>query len=183
MLKGKVKWFNDQKGYGFIQTDAGQDVFVHHSEIVGDGYRTLKEGDLVELTAEKTARGFKALNVIRSSAGLPSGRRPVSLRKDRPMKRAVALTVAVSLVLVLCSQSQAGIIDYDRRHGLQKIEGTVMAVDRRAGEITVRSKTSGKAQAYRVSPELLTGVPEGGQVLLKYQRKTNTVVSVNVKKD
>jgi len=69
MLKGKVKWFNYKKGYGFIQTETGQDVFVHHSEIAGEGFKTLKEGEDVELIAEKTSKGFKALNVVKKEKG------------------------------------------------------------------------------------------------------------------
>jgi len=49
MIKGTVKWFSNQKGYGFITPESGQDVFVHHSDIQGDGYKTLEEGQAVEL--------------------------------------------------------------------------------------------------------------------------------------
>ncbi len=65
MVKGKVKWFNARKGYGFIQTETGQDVFVHHSEIVGEGYKALREGENVDLVMEKTSKGFKALHVVK----------------------------------------------------------------------------------------------------------------------
>jgi len=63
MPQGVVKWFDDAKGYGFIQEDGGTDVFVHHSEINMEGFRTLAEGDRVEF--EKTAgpKGPKALRV------------------------------------------------------------------------------------------------------------------------
>jgi cold shock protein len=63
MVKGKVKWFDGKKGYGFIATEDGQDVFVHYSEIKGDGYKTLDEGQDVELEIEKNEKGFKAKNV------------------------------------------------------------------------------------------------------------------------
>jgi len=63
MVKGKVKWFDGKKGYGFIATEDGQDVFVHYSEIKGDGYKTLDEGQEVELEIEKNEKGFKAKNV------------------------------------------------------------------------------------------------------------------------
>ena len=63
MVKGKVKWFNSKKGYGFILADSGQDVFVHFSEIQGDGYRSLDEGQEVEFEIENDQRGLKAKKV------------------------------------------------------------------------------------------------------------------------
>lgn len=61
---GTVKWFNDAKGYGFIARDAGgSDVFVHHSAITMEGFRTLAEGDRVEFTIEEGAKGPAAANV------------------------------------------------------------------------------------------------------------------------
>ena len=65
-MKGKVKWFDERKGYGFIVTDDGKDIFVHHSSIEGTGFRTLKEGDDVEFEIEKSPRGPKASNVRRA---------------------------------------------------------------------------------------------------------------------
>ena len=63
---GKVKWFNDVKGYGFIQQDAGgEDVFVHHSQIVADGYRSLAENDAVAFDVESSEKGLKAVNVVK----------------------------------------------------------------------------------------------------------------------
>lgn len=68
MAKGKVKWFNDQKGYGFIQADdGGPDVFVHQSSITMDGYRTLAEGQAVEYEVAQGPKGPKAVSV-RASA-------------------------------------------------------------------------------------------------------------------
>ncbi|MCB5908112.1 cold-shock protein [Streptomyces pinistramenti] len=62
---GTVKWYSDDKGYGFITPDDGsQDVFVHHSAIVGDGYRTLEEGQRVEYQVEQGPKGPVAANVI-----------------------------------------------------------------------------------------------------------------------
>jgi len=58
-----VKWFNNKKGYGFIERDDGEDVFVHYSEIRGQGYRTLKDGQTVEFEIEETPRGLRAVNV------------------------------------------------------------------------------------------------------------------------
>lgn len=63
MASGKVKWFNDAKGFGFIQSDEGQDVFVHHTEIKQDGFRTLKEGARVEFDLAQGPKGPKATNV------------------------------------------------------------------------------------------------------------------------
>ncbi len=63
---GTVKWFNEKKGFGFIERpDGGKDVFVHYSDIVGDGFRTLVEGEEVEFTITEGERGPKALHVTR----------------------------------------------------------------------------------------------------------------------
>ena len=65
MAKGKVKWFNAKKGYGFISSETGEDVFVHFSEIQSDGYKTLDEGQDVEFEVEKDQKGLKAKKVVR----------------------------------------------------------------------------------------------------------------------
>ncbi len=65
MPKGKVKWFSNQKGYGFITPEEGNDVFVHHSAIQGEGYKTLEEGQEVEFEIQKDAKGEKAVNVTK----------------------------------------------------------------------------------------------------------------------
>jgi len=64
---GKVKWFSDEKGYGFIERDDGDDVFVHHSAIVGEGFRTLAEGQSVEFELTDGPKGPRADNVIKLS--------------------------------------------------------------------------------------------------------------------
>jgi CspA family cold shock protein len=65
MATGKVKWFADQKGYGFITPDDGSsDIFVHHSAIKTEGFRTLAENQKVEFTAEKTDKGMRATAVV-----------------------------------------------------------------------------------------------------------------------
>jgi len=60
---GRVKWFNDQKGYGFIEQENGEDVFVHYTAIQGRGYRSLKEGQIVQFDIERTPKGLRAANV------------------------------------------------------------------------------------------------------------------------
>jgi CspA family cold shock protein len=62
-VQGRVKWFNNTKGYGFIGRDDGSDVFVHYSAIVADGFRTLNEGDLVEFEIVQGQKGPQAANV------------------------------------------------------------------------------------------------------------------------
>ncbi len=64
METGKVKWFNESKGFGFIERDSGDDVFVHFSEIQGDGFKTLSEGQAVEFEVTQDAKGAKASNVV-----------------------------------------------------------------------------------------------------------------------
>jgi len=61
--QGRVKWFNDAKGFGFISGDGGEDIFVHHTAIVAEGYRSLKEGESVEFELEAGPKGPKATNV------------------------------------------------------------------------------------------------------------------------
>ena len=65
MPRGTVKWFNDSKGYGFIQNSGGGDVFVHFSAISGEGFRTLAEGEEVEFELRETDKGLQAAEVVR----------------------------------------------------------------------------------------------------------------------
>jgi cold shock protein len=63
MEQGVVKWFNGAKGFGFIQRESGEDVFVHYKAILGEGYKTLNEGDKVQFDVEKGPKGLQASNV------------------------------------------------------------------------------------------------------------------------
>ncbi len=65
MAEGTVKWFNDSKGFGFITSDEGGDVFVHFSSIQGDGFKSLAEGDKVSFEVEQGDKGPKAVNVVK----------------------------------------------------------------------------------------------------------------------
>lgn len=65
-MKGKVKWFNAEKGYGFIVSEEGNDVFVHFSAIVADGYKSLEEGQEVTFEVENGDRGQLAKNVVKA---------------------------------------------------------------------------------------------------------------------
>jgi CspA family cold shock protein len=68
MEKGTVKWFNEAKGYGFIKRETGEDVFVHFKSIIGEGFRTLKEGEEVQFEVEQGPKGLQAKNVTRLNA-------------------------------------------------------------------------------------------------------------------
>ncbi len=63
MVRGKVKWFNDAKGFGFLEQEGGEDVFCHFSAISGDGFKSLQEGDPVEFTVTKGPKGLQAADV------------------------------------------------------------------------------------------------------------------------
>jgi len=65
MPKGTVKWFSNQKGYGFITPESGEDVFVHHSVIQGDGYKSLEEGQQVEFEIQQGPKGEQATQVVK----------------------------------------------------------------------------------------------------------------------
>ena len=66
--QGKVKWFSNVKGYGFIEQEGGQDVFVHYSSVQGEGYKTLEEGDVVTFEITQGEKGPQASNVVKEKA-------------------------------------------------------------------------------------------------------------------
>jgi cold shock protein len=68
MASGKVKWFDNKKGFGFIAQDSGLDVFVHHTAILGQGFKTLNEGEVVDFEIIEGNKGLKAQNVQRAQA-------------------------------------------------------------------------------------------------------------------
>jgi len=71
MPSGKVKWFDPKKGYGFILGDEGQDVFVHYTSILGEGFRALKDGETVDYELIKGDKGLQARNVVRPEPAEP----------------------------------------------------------------------------------------------------------------
>lgn len=82
-ITGTVKWFSDAKGYGFIEREQGDDVFVHHSAIEGHGFKSLQEGEKVEFEVLDDPKGPKAHNVVRLDAqGRGAGDRPVQSPTD-----------------------------------------------------------------------------------------------------
>jgi len=70
MSEGKVKWFNPRKGYGFVSTTDGQDIFVHYSNVAGEGYKTLKESDQVTFDIVEGEKGLRAENVESSQESM-----------------------------------------------------------------------------------------------------------------
>lgn len=79
---GSVKWFSNEKGYGFIERGNGEDVFVHHSDILGDGFKTLEEDEEVEYEVEEAEKGPKARNVVREGDSLEN--HTAAVGSDRP---------------------------------------------------------------------------------------------------
>ena len=68
MARGTVKWFNDSKGYGFIQPENGEDVFVHHSSIQSEGFKSLSDGEAVEFEVAPGRKGQQAINVVKQQS-------------------------------------------------------------------------------------------------------------------
>mgnify|MGYP002517789205 FL=1 len=67
-MNGRVKWFNNEKGYGFIDHSSGEDIFVHYSAIKQDGYKTLSEGQIVDFDLIETPKGLQAINVCTANS-------------------------------------------------------------------------------------------------------------------
>lgn len=82
MPNGKVKWFDPKKGYGFIIGDEGQDVFVHYTSIVGEGFRALKDGEMVDYELVKGDKGYQARNVVREAPKAPKAPPPAPTTAD-----------------------------------------------------------------------------------------------------
>ncbi len=110
MAQGTVKWFNDAKGYGFIQVEGGEDVFVHYSAIQAQGFKSLAEGDKVEFEVTKGPKGLQASNVrkvertrrrpLDGPPGAPAGRFLCpSLSQTRSRQKKIAPTDAAAAVL------------------------------------------------------------------------------------
>jgi CspA family cold shock protein len=91
MSEGKVKWFNTRKGYGFISTDDGADIFVHYSNIAAEGYKTLAEGDAVTFDVVEGEKGQRAENVI-PKAALKT--KPAPKAKAAPKRKSAKSKVA-----------------------------------------------------------------------------------------
>lgn len=72
-LTGRVKWFSNPKGYGFIEDEDGRDLFVHYTAIEGTGFRSLDVGENVEFSVEETGRGLQARDVTRTETTAPAG--------------------------------------------------------------------------------------------------------------
>jgi CspA family cold shock protein len=90
MAEGKVKWFNTRKGYGFIATDDGKDIFVHYSNIAEDGYKTLAEGDSVTFDIVDGEKGLRAENVVAKKGAPKAKPAPKSAPKAKPAPKAQA---------------------------------------------------------------------------------------------
>jgi cold shock protein len=87
ILKGKVKWFNESKGFGFIEQDNGKDVFVHYSAIEGSGFRTLAEGDEVEFEVVESPKGLQASKVNKLSTLSERRKQALPAYMDRSLMR------------------------------------------------------------------------------------------------
>jgi CspA family cold shock protein len=84
MATGRVKWFSNQKGYGFLTTDAGEDVFVHYSAIEGGGFKTLREDEEVEFEIVEGPKGYQAQSVVKLQGDELQGSREMSSREMNP---------------------------------------------------------------------------------------------------
>ncbi len=99
MPQGTVKWFNDDKGYGFITPDdGGEDLFVHHSGIAGGGFKSLDEGDKVTYESERGRRGMQAVNVSKGGGGGGGSSRPESSRSVEELRVSFGIQAAAEVL-------------------------------------------------------------------------------------
>ena len=88
MARGRVKWFNDSKGYGFIEQPDGEDVFVHFSAIDMNGFKTLAEGEEVDFEVRETDKGLQAANVQRGDSAPMEAMEPTEMTEEAPAEMA-----------------------------------------------------------------------------------------------
>jgi CspA family cold shock protein len=110
MAQGTVKWFNEEKGYGFIAVDGGQDVFVHFSNITGTGYRTLEDGQRVEFEIVQGTKGPEATNVrVINGATAPTTTEPTTTTPTTTTTTAPTTTTGTTTVPLLRAFSPASV--------------------------------------------------------------------------
>jgi len=102
MVEGTVKWFNDAKGFGFIQQDGGKDVFVHHSAIQGNGFKTLSEGDRVTFDVVSSPKGLSAQNVRKAVRASNHEKKPGRYARPAFFYRADSI-YAFTLSAIVCT--------------------------------------------------------------------------------
>ena len=107
MSDGKVKWFNPRKGYGFIDTGDGRDIFVHYGSISGEGYKTLAEGDEVSFDIVEGEKGLRAENVVAKSA--PRNQESAAAEKEAVSKSETTSEVEAPLEDETASESEASL--------------------------------------------------------------------------
>lgn len=96
--EGRVKWFNDTKGYGFIVIDGTPDIFVHYSAIKMEGFRTLKEGDIVNFELLHSTKGLQAINVNKAGSNTARAAAPESAAPVEPVVPGVPIPAAAPIV-------------------------------------------------------------------------------------
>ena len=97
------------------------------------------------------------------------------------MRKILSVLLILVLTLIFVQQVHAGIIDWDRKSGLRRVEGTIISIDRRNNQVTVKNSTNGRNATYNAAPDLLAGLMENDRVLLKYKRNTTNAHSIDKK--